>query len=100
MPIREFRHGELFRWDDPPGRRAQLRAELGACYARLYGLTRDELRYILDPKEVYGEDFPGETLPRVHPRMMHGFICDQRCPNRYFDSLLSNISIRLRPGQL
>ena len=28
-------------------------------YARLYGLTRDELRYILDPKEVHDEDFPG-----------------------------------------
>jgi hypothetical protein len=41
---------------------AQLRAELDAYYARLYGLTRDELRYILDPKEVYGEDFPGETF--------------------------------------
>jgi hypothetical protein len=31
-------------------------------YARLYGLTRDELRYILDPKDVHGEDFPGETF--------------------------------------
>ena len=30
--------------------------ELDAYYARLYGLTRDELRYILDPKEVHGED--------------------------------------------
>ena len=28
---------------------ARLRAELDAWYARLYGLTRDELRYILDP---------------------------------------------------
>ena len=55
-------HGEPFRWDDPPGRRAQIRAELDAYYARLYGLTRDELRYILDPKEVHGEDFPGETF--------------------------------------
>jgi len=55
-------HGEPFRWDDPPGHRAQLRAELDATYARLYGLTRDELRYILDPKEVHGEDFPGETF--------------------------------------
>jgi hypothetical protein len=55
-------HGEPFRWDDPPGRRAQLRAELDAYYARLYGLTRDELRYLLDPKEVHGEDFPGETF--------------------------------------
>ncbi len=53
-------HGEPFRWDE--ARRAQLRAELDAYYARLYGLTRDELRYILDPKEVYGEDFPGETF--------------------------------------
>lgn len=42
----------------------QLRAELDAYYARLYGLTRDELRYTLrvDPKEVCGEDFPGETF--------------------------------------
>lgn len=43
-------------------RRAQIRAELDAYYARLYGLTRNELRYILDPKEVHGEDFPGETF--------------------------------------
>ena len=49
-----------FKWDED--RRALLRAELDAYYARLYGLTRDELRYILDPKEVYGEDFPGETF--------------------------------------
>jgi hypothetical protein len=48
--------------NDPPRRRAQLRAELGAYYVRLYGLTRDELRYILNPKEVHGEDFPGETF--------------------------------------
>ena len=52
--------GEPFRWDEV--RRAQLRAGLDATYARLYGLTRDELRYILDPKEVHGEDFPGETF--------------------------------------
>ncbi len=38
--------------------------ELDAYYARLYGLTRDELRYVLDPQEVYGSDFPwgGETF--------------------------------------
>jgi hypothetical protein len=53
-------YGEPFRWDEV--RRAQIRAELDAYYARLYGLTRDELRYILDPKEVHGEDFPGETF--------------------------------------
>ncbi|HYP82803.1 Eco57I restriction-modification methylase domain-containing protein [Variovorax sp.] len=43
-------------------RRATLRAELDAYYARLYGLTRDELRYILDPADVMGEDYPSETF--------------------------------------
>jgi hypothetical protein len=35
-----------FVWDEE--RRAHLRAELDALYAHLYGLTRDELSYILD----------------------------------------------------
>jgi hypothetical protein len=52
--------GEPFIWDEQ--RRALLRAELDAYYAKLYGLTRDELRYILDPADVYGEDFPSETF--------------------------------------
>ena len=49
-----------FRWSDE--RRALIRAELDARIAKLYGLTRDELRYILDPHDVYGPDFPGETF--------------------------------------
>jgi hypothetical protein len=54
-------------YDDPPfiwneQRRAILRAELDAYYAKLYGLTRDELRYILDPADIYGPDFPSETF--------------------------------------
>ncbi|AFZ11466.1 putative type II DNA modification enzyme [Crinalium epipsammum PCC 9333] len=52
--------GEPFIWN--PERRALLRAELDAYYAKLYGLTRDELRYILDPADVYGADFPSETF--------------------------------------
>lgn len=39
-----------FRWDE--SRRAVLRAELDAYYARLYGLTRKQLRYILDPADL------------------------------------------------
>jgi hypothetical protein len=39
---------------------------LDACYTRLYGLTRDELRYTpylcVEPKEGYDEDFPGGTF--------------------------------------
>jgi hypothetical protein len=49
-----------FRWSEE--RRAKLRAELDAYYARLYGLDEQDLRYILDPADVYGPDFPGETF--------------------------------------
>jgi hypothetical protein len=52
--------GPPFPWD--PERRALLRAELDAYYARLYDLTRDELRYILGPAEVMGSDYPSETF--------------------------------------
>jgi len=53
-------NGEPFAWDDLA--RANLRAELDAFYARAYGLTRDELRYILDPSDVRGSDHPSETF--------------------------------------
>lgn len=49
-----------YKWDED--RRAILKAELDAIYAKLYGLTTEELRYILDPQDVYGPDFPGETF--------------------------------------
>lgn len=52
--------GVPFGWDE--GRRAQLRAELDGWYALAYGLTRDELRYVLDPKDVMGADYPSETF--------------------------------------
>lgn len=39
-----------FRWNE--ARRALLRAELDAYYARLYGLTRKQLRYVLDPADL------------------------------------------------
>ncbi|MBD2138380.1 restriction endonuclease [Anabaena sp. FACHB-1237] len=51
---------EPFIWN--PNKRALIRAELDAYYAKLYGLTRDELRYILDPADVYGAEFPSETF--------------------------------------
>ena len=52
--------GPPFAWDAP--RRADLRADLDAFYARSYGLTRDELRYILDPADVMGPSYPSETF--------------------------------------
>ncbi|WP_223276393.1 hypothetical protein [Sphingomonas daechungensis] len=54
------REGPPFSWDEP--RRAQLRAELDAWYGLAYGLTREELRYVLDPKDVMGADYPSETF--------------------------------------
>jgi hypothetical protein len=39
-----------------------LKAEPDAYFAYLYGLSRDELRYILDPKDVIGADYPSETF--------------------------------------
>jgi hypothetical protein len=52
--------GQPFGFD--PARRAQLRAELDAWYARAYGLTREQLRYILDPAAIEGFDYPSETF--------------------------------------
>lgn len=52
--------GPPFAWDED--RRATLRAELDAWYALAYGLTRDELRYVLDPRDVMGADYPSETF--------------------------------------
>lgn len=63
--------GEPFRWDNQ--RRALLRAELDAYYAKLYGLTRDELRYILDPADIYGPDFPSETFRVLKNNEMRQF---------------------------
>ena len=52
--------GEPFKFD--PERRAILRAELDARYAKLYGLNEEELKYILDPSSVYGPDYPSESF--------------------------------------
>jgi hypothetical protein len=52
--------GQPFPWDET--RRAELRSELDAVFARKYGLTRDELRYVLDPADVKGPEYPSETF--------------------------------------
>jgi len=64
--------GPPFAWDE--ARRAHLRAELDAFYARAYGLTRDQLRYILDLADVKGADYPAETfrVPKSNERRRFG----------------------------
>ena len=63
--------GNPFPWN--PERRSVLRAELDAYYARLYGLSRDELRYILDPTDVMGEDYPSETFRVLKEKELRTF---------------------------
>ena len=64
-------NGPPFAWNDE--RRSQLRAELDAWYARAYGLTRDELRYVLDPADVKGSDYPSETFRVLKANEMKRF---------------------------
>lgn len=52
--------GQPFAWKED--RRAQLRAELDAFFARKYGLTEEEQRYVLDPATVKGASYPSETF--------------------------------------
>lgn len=63
--------GQPFVWN--PERRARLQAELDAYYARLYGLTSNELRYILDPADVMGIAYPSETFRVLKEREMRSF---------------------------
>jgi len=63
--------GRPYAWN--PERRAQLRAELDAYYARLYALTRDELRYVLDPADAMGPDYPSETFRVLKEGEMRSF---------------------------
>ncbi len=53
--------GGPYPWN--PDRRAILRAELDARIAKLYGLTREELDYILDPTPFFDGDCPTQTFP-------------------------------------
>lgn len=43
-------------------RRAVLQAELDAIFSHLYGLTTEELRYILDPEDICGQGCINETF--------------------------------------
>ena len=70
-------------------RRAVLRAELDAWYAGAYGLTREELRYILDPADAMGEDYPSETFRVLKNNEIRAFdeYRTQRLVLREFDRM-------------
>lgn len=58
--IPELGRKECFIYD--PEKRALLQAELDAIFAHLYGLTTEDLRYVLDPEDVCGEGCINETF--------------------------------------
>lgn len=88
-------HGAPFAWDED--RRATLRAELDAWFALAYGLTRDELRYVLDPKDVMGPDYPSETFRVLQNNEIrkYGEYRTQRLVLTAYDKLVSQ-GLRLR----
>ncbi|WP_426236545.1 Eco57I restriction-modification methylase domain-containing protein [Pararhizobium sp. DWP1-1-3] len=83
--------GPPFNWFD--GRRAELRAQLDAFYAVAYGLTREELRYILDPCDVMGDDYPSETFRGLKKNEIKEFgeYRTRRLVLEAYDSLLATI---------
>lgn len=56
-----------------PDRRAVLQAELDAIVAHLYGLTTDELRYILDPEDICGAGCINETFRVLKERELREY---------------------------
>ncbi len=53
-------------------KRLQLRAELDAYYAKLYGLSREDLAYILDPTTYYTDgDCPTVTFPGLQKKELN-----------------------------
>lgn len=47
----------------PKKERKGIQSWLDAYFAHLYGLSREDLQYILDPSVEYGEDYPSVTFP-------------------------------------
>lgn len=80
-------NGPPFAFD--PDRRAVLRAELDAYYARLYGLNHEEQRYILDPTDVMGADYPSESFRVLKNGELREFgeYRTQRLVQREFDRM-------------
>jgi len=69
---------------------------LDAYYAHLHRLTRDELRYVLDPKDVFGQDFPSETFRVLKEReeKEHGEYRTGRLVLEAFDRLAESPRFR------
>ena len=69
--------------------RLEIRAELDALYAKKYGLTRNELEYVLDPSEAESPDYPSETFPLLKNKelKLYGEFRTSRLVLEAFDKL-------------
>ena len=73
-----------------PEERLQIRCELDAYIARMYGLTREELHYILDPADAMNDPtFPSVTFPSLKNKelKLYGEYRTQRLVLKAFDDL-------------
>lgn len=76
--------------------RHQRKCELDAYFAHLYSLTREELRYILEPADVMGDDYPSETFRGLKNNELKRFgeYRTQRLVLEAYDSLASQFASR------
>jgi hypothetical protein len=77
-------------WNDE--RRVLLRAENDAYIANLYGLNRDELRYLLYPSDIFSDDYPSETFRVLKEKEIakYGEYRTQRLVLEAWDRLFGN----------
>jgi hypothetical protein len=62
----------LASWGDGLSR-ARVRAELDAYFATLYGLSSEELTFVLDPCGSHGADYPSETFRVLRDKEIRQF---------------------------
>ncbi len=73
-----------------PEKRLQIRCELDAYIARMYGLTREEMHYIIDPADAMNDPtFPSVTFPGLKNKeiKLYGEYRTQRLVLKAFDDL-------------
>lgn len=67
-------HGFDAKQANDPDTRVLLQAEINAMVARdVYGLTRDELRFVLDPAQIEGAECPLETFRVLRDRELREY---------------------------
>ena len=76
-----------------PRERLMIRAQLDAYIAKMYGLTHEELQYILDPKEVMGPKHPSETFESLKNKeiKLYGEYLTQRLVLTAYDAIMAGM---------